>query len=157
MGATPVIFSSVDHSGEVSRTKIYVEELDNENFDDLFLAVTGSVTLLQAAYLTLTACNHNRTVYQFVPDVGPGGCPATPTAQREVAIRVSYRDNVTGKAYRFDVPGPVAGLYPGEGTDEVPLDNIVAAPFIIVFEANALSEVGNPVTVTHIELVGRYN
>ena len=157
MAGMPVTFSVVDYSGEPSRTTVYVEDLDNTNYDELFLAVTGKVTLLQAAFEVITGCTLNRTVAGKVADIGTGVLPSDEEAQREIAVRVSYRDTVTGKSQRMDIPGPIVTLYPGQGTDFIPLSNPVAAIFIGVFETNAVSMDGNPVTVTGLRLVGRNN
>ena len=157
MAGMPVTFSVVDYSGEPSRTTLYVDDLTNANYDALFLAVTGKVTLLQAAFEVITGCTLNRTVAGFQADIGTGILPSDESAQREIAVRVSYRDTVTGKSQRMDIPGPISTLYPGQGTDFIPLDNAVAAVFILVFEANAVSMDGNAITVTGLKLVGRAN
>lgn len=155
MPSTKVRFSLVDYSAEPTSTGLHFEELDDTNYDDLFNPVTGSVSLIQAALLLLTACNHVRTTASIESDTGSGAIPSEPTAQREIALRVQYRDTANAKKYRFDVPGPVSGLYPPQGTDQVPLDNIIAAAFITVFEAQCVSPDGNPVEVVSIRLVGR--
>ena len=103
----------------------------------------------------LTGCEHVATSLTYVSDRGTGEPPSEVTAQREIAIKVTYRDTVTGKVEHLTVPGPVAAVYPPTGTDVIPLSNVAAAAFITVFEANAVSQDGNAIVVTGIRLIGR--
>jgi hypothetical protein len=155
MAAMPITLVTVDHSAEIARTRVWVEKLDATNFDELYNAVTGKVSLLQAAFLLITRCVHVRTTSTVESDVGSATPPDDEHAQREIAIRVSYVDTVTAKKYRFDIPGPIDACYPATGTDVIPLGNVEAAAFILVFEANALSPDGNAVQVTGLRLVGK--
>jgi len=154
--ALQIGIATIDHSAEVGVTKLYVPDLTNANYDALF-GVAGKVTLLQAAFLLLTDCTHKSTNASLLVDQGAGTIPGTVTAQREIGVRVTYRDTVNGKMSELTVPGPKTGFYPGSGSDVIPLDNILAAAFITVFEANAVSADGNAVEVTNIRLVGRNN
>jgi hypothetical protein len=154
---TEVTVNLIDHSGEPTRTKFYVETLDDTNFDALFDPVTGDISLLQGALMAATDCEHVSTVASIVSDTGTGVPPATVTAQREIAIRVSYRDTVNGRKGSFTVPGPVTGFYPPTGVkdDIVPLDNVVFAALIILIEANMISRDDNAIEVVEGRLVGR--
>jgi hypothetical protein len=156
MGSTEVNFALLDYSNEPTRTRVYFEELDDENYEGLF-GVLGAVPVAEAALELLTGCTRTGTTATITVNPGSSVPPDNPNAQREIAIRVAYQDTVTGKKYRFDVPGPVDDLYPPQGTDVVPLSNLIAAAFIAVFEEVCRSVDGNPVVVTSIRLVGRNN
>jgi hypothetical protein len=147
----------VDHSGEPTATKVWVEELDASNFDELFNPVTGKVSLLQAALMVATDCEHVSTNLSYNSDTGTGVPPATVTAQREIAIRVTYRDSVNARVGHFTVPGPIIAFYPPTGikNDIIPLDNVIFAALILVIEANALSQDGNAIEVVEGRLIGR--
>ena len=152
--ALKIHFAVVDHSAEATGSRMYVQDLDNSNYDDIF-GVIGNIALLQDAYQLLTDCGYSRTTASIETYVGAAVPPEAVTAQREIAIRVTYRDTVNGRVERFDLPGPKLALYPPAGTDTIALDNVLASPFIAVFEANAVSRDGNPVEVTGLRLVGR--
>jgi len=157
MAASKVTISMVDHSGEITKTQFYVEELDASNFDELFNAVTGKVSLMQGALMVATDCEHLSTSLSYESDTGTGEPPSTVTAQREIAIRIKYRDDTTNDVGYITVPGPVVGFYPPTGVpnDVIPLDNAVFSVFILVIEANAVSKAGNAITVVEGRLVGR--
>jgi len=151
--AAKVHFGMIDHSAEACGPSLWFDDAGAPDYSD----VDTASGLVQAALAVLTDCNLTNTTLSAKLDVNAAFPPATVTAQREIAIRVIYRDTVTGKAERFDVPGPATTFYPGAGTDVIPLDNLIAAAFIAVFEAQCVSQDGNPVEVTQIYLVGRNN
>lgn len=151
--ASKVHFGMIDHSGEACGPSLFFDDTGAPDYTD----VDTAAGLVQTALAILTDCNLTNTTLSAVLDTTSPVVPATVTAQREIAVRVIYRDTVTGKAERFDVPGPATTFYPGTGTDVIPLDNVIAAAFIAVFEAECVSQAGNPVEVTKIYLVGRNN
>lgn len=151
--AAKVHFGMIDHSAEACGPALYFDDTAKPDYT----AVGTAAGLVQTALAILTDCNLTNTTLSAVLDSTSPAVPATVTAQREIAVRVIYRDTVTGDAERFDVPGPATTFYPGSGTDVIPLDNVVAAAFIAVFEAQCVSKLGNPVEVTKIYLVGRNN
>jgi len=153
MPASKVHFGMIDYSGEACGPSVYVEELDDTNYD----AITTSVNLVQVALGVLSDCNFVRTSLGVELAAGSGALPTEVTAQREVGIRISYRDTVTGRVETLVVPGPATTFYPAQGTDVIPLDNVIAAAFIAVFEANCVSLAGNPINVVSMRLVGRSN
>ena len=154
--ATKVKVGMVDHSGEGCGPSLYFDDLTALTYEAI-MGSGGSVDLVATALNVLTDCGFTRTTASVVQAAANDAAPATVTAQREIAIRVIYKDTVTGRYERFDVPGPAVTFYPGTGTDEIPLSNVIAAAFITVFEANCVSQDGNPVEVTKIYLVGRNN
>lgn len=151
--AAKVHFGMVDHSAEACGPSMYFDDADSPDYTDVYTAAG----LVGTALNILTDCGFTQTKLSAVVDEANDAPPATVTAQREIAVRVTYKDTVNGKYERFDVPGPATTFYPGTGTDVIPLDNVIAAAFILVFEAQCVSQDGNAVEVTSIRLVGRNN
>jgi hypothetical protein len=151
--AVKVHFGMSDHSAEACGPSMYFDDADAPDFTDAQTAAG----LVETALDILTDCAMTKTTLSAVIAAQNEGTPSVVTAQREIAVRVTYKDTVTGKFERFDVPGPATTFYPGAGTDVIPLDNVIAAAFILVFEANCVSMDGNAVEVTNIRLVGRNN
>lgn len=153
--STKVTVSLIDHSAELTRTQFYLDDIaaDGSNW----ASITAAIDLLVAGLLVATDCDHVSTTVSVDYDFGDGVPPATVTAQREIAIQVTYRDTVTGEKGRFTVPGPVTGFYPPTGVkgDYIPLDNVIFAAFILVIEANMVSRDGNAIEVVEGRLIGR--
>jgi hypothetical protein len=155
MAVSVLTFNMIDHSGEKSRTKVYLEglESDGSNWDDI---LTSEGLLRTALYLTTDMAEVGSDV-SIAVHTGSGTPPATVTAQREEAIRVKYRDAVNGRYGHFTVPGPKTTFYPPTGSDVVPLDNVIFAAFITVLEANLLSRDGNAISIVEGRYIGRSN
>lgn len=145
-----------DKSDEISNLEITVADISAGGAD--FDAVMADVAALGAAFLAATECVQAREVLSQAVDTKD---PATPTdvlAQRESALRIFYADDVTGEVYHVSLPGPdwdSIDLLPNTDLADLtdtPMDNIV-----IAIEANALSPVGNAVTVLRAVQVGRHN
>jgi hypothetical protein len=146
----------IDHSGEATSINFHFEaiEEDGGNWEELFAPLTGKYPLLKVAMVALTGCNHTRTTASVPVDTSTGSLPADEYAQRELAVRITYVDNVTAEKFRLDIPGPVSGLIP-EGTDVIPLTNLLLAAFITAFEWACVSPRGNALTVIGARFVGR--
>jgi hypothetical protein len=155
MAASELTFTLIDHSGEKTRTKVYLEELagDGSNWDDILV----SEGLLRTALLLTTDCTEVGSSVAIPIHTGAGTPPATATAQREIAIRVKARDAVNGRYSHFTVSGPKTTFYPPAGTDVVPLDNVIFDAFITVLEANLVSRDGNAINIVEGRLIGRNN
>lgn len=149
----------VDHSDERTSSKFWVEALTDANFDTLFDPVTGKVSLIQGAMVVASQCAHAKTNLSYTSDTSAGTPPAGVHAQREIAIRIGFRDTVNSRTGHWTVPGPIDALYPPTGVkgDIVALDNAALVILLAVLTANALSEDGNAVTVYEARLVGRNN
>lgn len=155
MAVTTLTFNMIDYSGEKTRTKVYLPAVagDGTNWDDI---LTSEGLLRTALYLTTD-------MHEISSDVSVevhtgAGTPATvETAQREWAIRVKYRDATNGRYGHFTVPGPKTTFYPPQGSDVVPLDNVIFAAFITVLEANLKSRDGNAINIVEGRLIGRSN
>ncbi len=153
--ATALTFNMIDHSGEKSRTKVYLEDVesDGSNWDDI---LTSEGLLRTALYITTDMAEVGSDLSVSV-HTGSAVPPATETAQREIAIRVKYRDSTNGRYGHFTVPGPKTTFYPPTGSDVVPLDNVIFQAFIVVLEANLVSRDGNAIEIVEGRLIGRSN
>lgn len=145
-----------DRSDEISTVEFTVADVSAGGAD--FDAVMADVAALGAGLLAITECVQAREVYNQTVDTKD---PATPTdefAQRESALRIFYADDVTGEVYHISVPGPawdLVELLPN--TDLADLTDEPLAAMVTAIETNALSPVGNAVTVLRAVQVGRHN
>jgi hypothetical protein len=145
-----------DLSDEISNVQINVADVSagGADFDD----VMADVAALGAALSTVSDCVQAKEMFLQAVDVKDPTTPTDPQAQREVALRIFYADDVTGEVYHISVPGPdfeLIELYPNTDIADLtdsPLDALVTA-----IEASALSPVGNAVTVLRAIQVGRHN
>jgi hypothetical protein len=153
--ASQYSLSLVDFSGEKSVVQWSAAEITGGAFD--MGAWKTAADDLADAIMDLTDCTRGKELFSGIAAQGSESLPAIATAQREVAIRVFYQDDVTGKKYHLSVPGPQVEDYPDVGSDSIDLTSTDMAAFITLFESNALSEAGNAVTVYAARLVGRRN
>lgn len=145
---TSVVYSYVDESEELTSIQLNLEAItaDGLNWDTVVSDVASSLALLGTSLGTLTLCNEWQSAVSMWRARVAKTAPSDQAAQREYVARFIYTDNVTGKSYRFDVPGPDPEIFTA-GTDQVDMANVAVAAFKIVFEANVKSEVGNAVTL----------
>lgn len=145
-----------DKSDEMSNLEITVADVSAGGAD--FDAVMADVAALGAAFLAATECVQAREFFNQAVDTKDPATPTDPQAQRESALRIFYADDTTGEVYHVSLPGPDwanVDLLPNTDLADLtdtPMDNIVTA-----IEANALSPVGNAVTVLRAVAVGRHN
>jgi len=145
-----------DKSDEISTMELNVADVSAGGAD--FDAVMADVAALGAALLTATECIQAREA--FVQQVDTKN-PATPTdvlAQRESALRIFYADDTTGEVYHVSLPGPdwdAIDLLPN--TDLADLTDAPLSTLVAAMEADALSPVGNAITVLRAVQVGRHN
>ena len=153
---TPITIGMIDHSAELTRSLVYFEDIqaDGLNWPTLFAPTTGKYDLLKVPFILLTKLNLTHSLMGQEVDTSVPTPPVAASAQRETAMRVSYVDDVTGKKYRFDIPSPVDAIIQA-GTDVIDLADVLVAAFVLVFEAQCVSPVGNAVTVVGARFVGR--
>lgn len=153
---TPVSMGLIDHSGEASSINFHLPAVaaNGSNWATLFAPTTGAYDLLKAGLIACTDMNLTRSTASIVVETSVGSLPSSEFAQREIAVRVTYVDNVTNEKFRFDIPGPAQALFPS-GTDVIPLTNVTLAAMIALFEAQCVSPRGNAVTVIGARIVGR--
>jgi hypothetical protein len=146
-----------DKSGEISTVELNIADVSAGGAD--FDAVVTSLEALGGAIFAVTNCYQASEMFRQA--VGDIKNPLTPTnvfAQRESALRVFYSDDVTGEVYHISIPGPdwdEIVLEPN--TDLADLTDEPVATLIVAMEANALSSVGNAITVLRAVQVGRHN
>ena len=145
-----------DKSDEISTVELTVADVSAGGAD--FDTVIADVAALGAAILNCTECIQAREMFNQAVDVKN---PATPTdvlAQRESALRVFYADDTTGEVYHISIPGPDwDGIVLLANTDLADLTDSPVSALVTALEANALSPVGNAITVLRAVQVGRHN
>jgi len=145
-----------DRSDEISNVELTVADVSAGGAD--FDAVMADVAALGAAILGCTDCVQAREVFNQAVDVKDPSTPINEHAQRESALRVFYADDVTGEVYHVSVPGPSwDGIDLLPNTDLADLTDEPVAALVTALEANALSPVGNAITVLRAVQVGRRN
>lgn len=147
--------SLIDFSGEKSVVQWSAAEITGGAFD--MGAWKLAADDLADAIMDLTDCGRSKELFSGIAAQGSEALAVVATAQREIGLRVFYQDDTTGKKYHLTIPGPQVEDYPDSGSDEIDLTSTDMAAFITLFESNALSEVGNAVTVYAARLVGRRN
>jgi hypothetical protein len=143
-----------DNSNEVSNIAVYLPDVaaGGANFD----TVVAALTAINAAIAACSLCEPAAETLRQDTDTPSSTVPASPWAQRELAIRVFYSDDVNGKRYHLSIPGPdLDTVEVLAGTDSVVLTDSPFSAFITAFEAGAVSPDGNAVTVDSARLVGR--
>lgn len=155
MAATDVTYTYMDESKESTRINLSLAAIadDGSNWATVITNVASNLALLGTALSTMTDCDEYKSQISIVVAKSAPTYPTEATAQREFVARMTYSDNVTGALYRFDIPGP--GDIFVAGTDEVDLTSVGGLAFKAAFEANAVSPVGNAVTLLRGKRQGR--
>lgn len=157
MALTQLPFTLIDYGGEKSVVTFNVAAIaaDGGNWDDIVSGVAGTRALLGASLNTMTLMNETLSAV-YVPYAKTSEVEPAEGADRELACRIVYEDDVTLEKYRIDIPAPIAGIWK-TNTDDLDLADPVVAAFVLVFEANVLSKDGNAVTILSGHKVGRRN
>lgn len=147
-------FSWRDYSNELSRTKLYFDNIDagGANYDAVVAAMVNVQNAIEAITLLLDAG------YGYSDTIGadPGTIPSNKEAQRESVLRVFFTDALGFKG-SFTIPGPDKSLLTvQQGSDEVLLaDAGVMQDLVDAVEGGAQSKFGQAITVTRAVLTGR--
>jgi hypothetical protein len=148
-----VTYKVIDYSGEYSTVKLNVPEIDETNY----VAIEGFAIALQAAIIALSAGNvASRQLTAYSVPVNDT-FPSDPAAQREVGLRLFYKDNVNAKKFHITTPAPDLDLVAVEGTDFVDMSLSVVAAVTDAMEAFMVSPYGNAITFYKGVIVGRRN
>lgn len=145
-----------DLSDEISTVELTIADVaaGGANFD----TVMASVAALGAAILGCSDCVQARETFNQAVDVKDPTTPTDEHAQRESALRIFYADDVTGEVYHVSIPGPSwDGIELLPNTDLADLTDAPVNALVSSIEADALSPVGNSVTVLRAVQVGRRN
>jgi hypothetical protein len=114
------------------------------------------LALSKAAIDAITGLNHVQTgvsvprIYEDSPITYPAY-----GHDREIAARMVYQDDVTGKLYRFDIPDPVDIF--NTDSDEVDMGDALVIALKAIVDVSWRSELGNDVTLIRGYKVGRNN
>lgn len=145
-----------DRSDEISTVELTLADVSAGGAD--FDAVMANVAGLGAAIAAVTDCVQAREVFNQTVDTKDPTTPTDVMAQRESALRIFYSDDVTGEVYHISIPGPdwdTVVLLPN--TDIADPTDEPYATLLSQIESDALSPVGNAVTVLRAVQVGRHN
>jgi hypothetical protein len=145
-----------DESDEISNVELTIADVSAGGAD--FDTVMADVAALGAALINVSACVQAREVFNQTVDTKNPATPNNPLAKRESALRIFYSDDVTGEVYHISVPGPEwddIDMLPN--TDLADMADEPLAALISAIEANALSPVGNAISVLRAVNVGRHN
>ena len=145
-----------DRSDEISSVELTIADVSAGGAD--FDTVMASVATLGAAILAATECVQAREMFNQAVDVKSPTTPTDVLAQRESALRIFYADDVTGEVYHISIPGPdwdSVNLLPN--TDLADLTDAPLSTLAAAIESDALSPVGNAVSVLRAVQVGRHN
>lgn len=145
----------LDYSGENSRAEFYMNVAGTDYAAVIAEAAKGTAGSVAAEICGLTDCTCTISDIQALSTKYGDPAPVVKTAQRELGLLIIYTDSVTGKKYRMTIPGPKWATLGQAGTDMVDTSQALWTAFVTAFEAHAVSEVGNAVTVTSGRLVGR--
>lgn len=144
----------IDHSGEPTRTSFWT---GGEVADDYTVNLTDANDV-QTGIAALTLCNFVNLTGQIPIESDVPVLPGSENAQREQALLITYADAVNGKKYHMSIPGIDRNLVAQAGTDVVDIvSNVAMAAFVVIMEANMVSELGNAIEVVAARLVGRSN
>lgn len=153
--AGAITYSFLDHSGETGSMRLYTPDLNAGNIgtytDD---GVGGALGDMRIALSALTLGNHKKrtVVASVIADVAVN--PTDPSAQRERKAMVTYRDLVTAKLHRVEIPAfDMTGAVPN--TDILDVSGIEWQAFILLFEASFVSPLGNAIAFVGARHVGR--
>lgn len=120
-------------------------------------AITNAdALLLNAAIAGLSlGTNEEAAIIERVPVFdGASTAPTNKVASRSQKALVRYSDTVNNKDYSFTIPCADPNLKVGN-TNMVDMANGAGLLLKTRFEAHAVSELGNPVVVNSIEIIGR--
>lgn len=152
-------FTLIDHSGEQSQVAVWTPDLDALNIAGYISTAPGSALGdLKSAIDDLTLMNEVVISVGAARITSPPTLPADENAQREQKLLIKYVDTITAKKYRFTIPGIDRALVAQAGTDVVDfVGNALVAALVSAFEADFVSELGNPVSVYGASLIGVAN
>jgi len=144
-----LVLTYLDHSLEKSTVQFRGVSMSAANFD----AQVALATALQLTLADLTNATLHKQTRVASEAVIATGAPAA-GVQRENKWLVTYRDNVTGKKYRLEIPGADTTLLE-EGTDRLAHTTAEYIAFKAAFEDYVVSEAGNAVVLEELIHVGR--
>lgn len=151
-----VSIAFLDKSGEISRVEYNVPVSSAANVEGQIDDSQVDTALSTAALIaSLSLCTPISSQLVASTSKWAQTPPGSLYAQRELGLKVTYSDNVTGKLYQMTIPAPDWANIGSGNSDQVDPADAAWIAFKAKFETEAVSEVGNPITVTGGRLVGR--
>jgi hypothetical protein len=147
-------FKFRDNSNENARTRLHFVPLDTSADNSGLLGALGSIPVFGTALIACSDAVFAGTDMSVKLDNGSAGLPADEKAQREMVARMQYQDTVTGKFYHFDIPAPNSLLITS-GSDAINIATGPGAALKVAFDAECISEDGNPVVLVGGHIAGR--
>lgn len=144
-----------DYSGEYSSTAFNLDDPSGATYD--WAALEGALDAVGDAMEAVTFCTRGKESIAAQVTLGSDAYPTDEEAQRELALRIFYQDDVTGKKYHVSLPGPQLPLMVSLGFDVVSWSGAEMIALETAFEANVLSPDGNAVSIVTGTIVGRRN
>ena len=151
--ASSVTFKVIDFSGEYSPFTLPIPAVDETSW----VATDTAVGTIQTALIALTKGNIARRSLNAYNVHVNDTFPTDPMAQREVGLRLFYKDTVNGEKFHVTVPAPDLDLIAEEGSDNVDMTLSVVAALTTAIEAVAVSKYGNAIEFYRGTIVGRRN
>jgi len=146
----------LDSQNSLSKVTIPLLSLSSENFDSVIAQAAFAVAGTLAKLISTLSIGVPVSSEISIPANRAAATPPTNKyAQRELGLQVSYADTVTGKKYHMTVPAPDWDTIGIVGSNRVNTSAPAWTAFVTSFEANAVSEAGNPVAVSGGKLIGR--
>jgi len=145
---TYVVF---DNSKKKSGSGLYINDLIGDGAGSIFLT---DVQDLEGVLADLTIGNIVDSRIAKILPVGAEVPPADVNAQNEIALVVTYQDNVTLIKGSFSIPSPDPTLRK-LNTDEVDETNVRWTDAVTTWEAAGVSRIDNPITILSGRFVGR--
>lgn len=154
--ASKLGYKFLDQSGENSRVEFNVPDVGAGNIVGILATAdqdtAGGLGESLAALSLCTMLQHDLNVGVIADNAG---VPASPYAQREIGMMVTYQDTTTNQLYRVTIPGPNLANLAVAGSDQVNMTHASFVAFRTAFEAQCVSPDDNPVTIVSARIVGR--
>lgn len=151
MPLSTVSLNQVDYSNEATRSTWHTAEINGASYAAVATLAEAVRTALQA----ISLCNEKDFTATIFIHQSDGTPPSNVYAQRELAVRVFYKDTVTGRAGSITIPGPDLSLLTLAGDEVLIEDGDVMEDFKTAFELSAKSLDANSVVLTRAILTGR--
>lgn len=149
---TKLTWGVIDNNGHTANSRIHISKLAAVDFQ----GISDAVDSFQSILATITRGNIGRMTVVDPRDTGLPVAPADPEAQNEIRLRVDFIDNVTFKSSYLTIGSPELSNILTSQSNIIDIDNSTDVLALKAWiETHGKSDVGNPVTVTGAQIVGR--
>lgn len=142
----------LDYDKETSTTKWNMAQLDPVSI----LTIGANLAILRAAVAGISGATLQSERFTQIDDTMSMVPPTNQYYQRETKWLVRYQDNVTMDVYRTEIPCANLSLLGGH-SEFLDITTALSPGLVFknAFEAQVVSEDGNPITVLDIQAIGR--